>query len=250
MLSKELKELVKSYKLIFMPLVFAMLGLTQPLSMKMLPTLMKSASNLPPGAKIEIPMPAPGVVVAGAFGSFSQMGVLFLVLVVMGAIAGERASGVAATVLTKPVGRGGYMAAKAIAFFLLAAVSLLFGIGAAAYYTDVLIGPVDWALVAKAGALYLPNMLLVVALALSFSAVLPSSVAAGGAAIVGMMVLSMVPKYLGDFLASVNPGRLTESATAVLSGGEYIVGRPVAGVLVLTLVVLLCSWQVFERQEI
>lgn len=250
MLSKELKELARSYKLLFVPLAFAILGLGQPVAFKLMPTLLKSASNLPPGAVIEIPTPPPGEVVASALGQFSQMGILLLVLVAMGAIAGERATGVAATVLTKPVGRGEYLAAKFASYGLLAFASVGLGMAVTAYYTQVLIGPVDWVAVGAATLLYLPNMLLVAGVTLCLSAFMPSPVAAGGAGLVAVILLNMVPKYMGKFLAGISPGALAESAAKALAGAEYAVTKPVAGVLAMTLAALLIGYAALRRQEI
>lgn len=250
MLRKELRELVSSYKILFVPAVFALMGIMQPVTMKMLPEIMKPGSNLPKGAVIQIPLPPPGEVMASVIGAFGQIPLMVLVLTVMGAIAAERASGVAATVLTKPVGRGGYFAAKAIAYSLLATVGLWVGLLGSAYYTQALIGPVDWHAVTLACLLYLPNMLLVVAVTLCYSAFLPSQVAAAGAGIVTVMVLNILPKYLGDFIASVYPGALTASTSALLGGGEYVVTKPLIGVVVLILAFFVGGWLALERQEI
>jgi ABC-2 type transport system permease protein len=250
MLRKELKELVSSYKLLFVPAIFALMGIMQPVTMKMLPELMKHGANLPKGAVIQIPVPPPGEVLASVINAYGQIPLMVLILTVMGAIAAERASGVAATVLTKPVGRGGYFAAKAISYSLLATVSLWVGLLGSAYYTQVLLGPVDWQSVAVAGLLYLPNMLLVVAVTLSFSAFMPSQVAAAGGALVTVMVLNILPRYLGDFSASVYPGALTASASALLTGAPYAVTRPVIGVAVLLVAFFVGGWLALERQEI
>lgn len=251
MLTKELRELARSYKLMFIPVVYAILGVSQPVAIKMMPTLLKSASNLPPGTVIDIPVPPPGAVVAGAISQFNQMGILLLVLAAMGAIAGERNSGVAATVLTKPVGRGTYLAAKAVSYSLLAAVSLALGMGGATYYTWVLIAPVDWGAVGQATLLYLPNLILAVATTLFFSAFLPSPVAAGGAGLATLIILNTVPRYLGPFLAGVHPGALTAQATAALAAaGPVAAARPLAGVILLTAALLVAGWAVLERQEI
>jgi len=250
MFVKECKELARSYKLLFVPIVFALLGLGQPVALKLLPLLMQSASNLPPGSVIQIPTPAPGAVVAGIVGQFSQMGVLVLVLVSMGAIAGERLSGVAATVLAKPVGRGAYLAAKAAALGLLAAASVALGLGLGAYYTQVLLGPVNWVAAGLGTLLDLPNLLLPVAVTLAFSAFLPSPLAAGGAGIATVIGLNLVPRYLGAFLAGAYPGALSASAARVLVTGTGAALRPLAAVLLLILAALAGGWWVLEQQEI
>ena len=249
-LTKELKELARSYKLLFVPLAFLLLGLGQPIMYKMLPLIMQSASNLPEGSVLQIPIPPPAQIVAGTFGQLNQLGILILVLVAMGSIAGERNSGVAATVLTKPVGRGEYLTAKAVSFSLLAVASLMLGLGLTAYYTQVLFGPVDWGATAAATLLYLPNLLVVVAVTLFCSTLMASPLAAGGTALTVVIFLNVVPKYLGKFIASIYPGALMESAVAAALGKSYAVAGPVAGVLAISLLFLTAGWIVLKRREI
>lgn len=250
MLAKEVKELWRSYKLLFVPVAFGILGLGQPLAIKLMPQILKNASNLPEGTIIQIPVPPPGMVVAGAIDQLNQMGILLLVLVAMGTVAGERLSGVAATVLTKPVGRGPYLLAKMAAFSLLAVVSLAVGVGLAAYYTEVLLSPVDWPGVLNAALLYLPNLMLAVAVTVSFSAFMPSPLAAGGAALTVIVLLNVVPQYLGSFITRSAPGALKAAAVATLAGQASAPVQPLTGVVVLMAAFLLAGWQALERQEI
>jgi hypothetical protein len=79
---------------------------------------------------------------------------------------------------------------------------------------------------------------------------MPSQVAAAGGGIVTVMVLNILPKYLGDFIASVYPGALTASSTAVLTGSPYTVAKPMVGVAVLIVAFLVGGWQALEHQEI
>ncbi|MHB9146430.1 MAG: ABC transporter permease subunit [Symbiobacteriia bacterium] len=261
MLQKELRELATSYKLLFVPAAFALLGGGQPIAYKLLPTLLKNASNLPPGAVLQIPVPAPGAVVASALGQFGQLGMVLLILVAMGTIAGERQTGVAATVLTKPVARGTYLAAKIAAYGLLAAFSLALGVAVTAFYTDLLIGPVNWAGAFLGGVLYLPNLLLAVAATVAFSAFMPTPLAAGGAALVAYIVLSTVPRYLGAFARQAYPVALAERAAAAMIGkplpdakalGLTFPGAslPFTAVLILALGFTLLGWLLLRRQEI
>jgi ABC-2 type transport system permease protein len=250
LLTKELRELAKSYKLLFVPVVFIVLGIGQPLAYKLMPYLLGSAGNMPQSILANLPAPDPGEVVAACISQFNQLGILLVILCAMGAIAGERASGVAATVLTKPVGRGEYLLSKAIAYTVLAVVSLFLGLFAGAFYTWLLIGPVDWMNVTLAFLLYLPNLLLAASVSLFFSAFLPSGLAAGGAALVAVVGLNTVPKYFGKVLSPLFPGALTEKAASVLMGASPQLVSSLFGVCVLALVFLAAGWQVLRTQEI
>lgn len=261
LLSKELRELARSHKLVFVPLVFALLAIGQPVSYKLMPKLLAAASNLPKGTVIQIPTPGTGEIVASVLGQVGQLGLLLLVLVAMGSVAGERQSGVAATVLTKPVYRGAYLSAKVVAFGLLAAFSLALGLGLGGYYTQVLFEPVNWAGVWHGYALYLPNLLLAVAITIAFSALLPSPVAAAGAALAVYIGLSTVPAYLGAFARQAYPGSLTRYAVRAIIGlplKDSHVGSltfpgaslPVTAVLALALIFVVLGWLGLRRQEI
>lgn len=250
MLAKELKELARSYKLLFVPLLFALLGVSQPITTYLLPTLLENLSGMPEGSVIEIPPSPPGLVLVQTIEQFHQLGILILILVAMGSIAGERASGVAATVLTKPVGRGAYLIAKAIAFSLLGLLSLTAGMALSAYYTDLLIGPVDWGQALAGSLLYLPSLLLAVAVAICFSAFMPSPVAAGGTAVVTVILINTVPRFMGEFLRSVYPGALKAASAATFMGQEVSVGRSLTGSLLVIAAFLLGGWFALEKQEI
>lgn len=58
------------------------------------------------------------------------------------------------------MGRGAYLGAKALAYSLLALLSLAAGLALAAYYTEVLLKPVDYNGVLRAYLLYTPNLVL------------------------------------------------------------------------------------------
>lgn len=248
---KELTELVRSLKILFVPLVFVVLAVGQPVAFKLLPTIIENAGNLPEGAVIQMPVPRPGEVMASVLGQMSQMGILLLILVSMGTIAGERATGVAATVLTKPVGRGAYVVSKALAFGILAAISLFVAIGVSGYYTGILIGPINWGNTLLGALLYLPNLLLAVASTIAFSTFLPGSVAAGGAGLVSVILLNTLPRLLGEFGRKAFPPRLTSEATAVIVGGPATeIAIPLIVTMGLVIAFILLGWQALRRQEV
>jgi len=251
MLRKELLELLRSYKLLFVPVVFAIVGVGQPVGSKLLPQILKGATNLPAGTVIQIPMPQPIAVVQSILGQLGQIGVLLLVLVAMGAVAGECVSGVAATVLSKPIGRGAYVAAKAVALGGLAAAALLVALAFGAYYTVVLIGPIAWGPVLAGGACYLPDLLLPVGITLAFSAALPSPAAAGGAGLIATIALNVVPAYLGAFARSAGPAALQQHAAAVMAGALPVgLWRPLLFTTALVLASAVAAWAALRRREI
>lgn len=246
---KEWRELVRSWKLFILPIVFALLAVGQPVAYKLMPILLKSATNLPAGTVIEIPIPSAGEVMAAVLSQLNMLGVVIIALMAMGAIAGERNSGVAATVLSKPVSRSAYVLSKVLAYALLVTISLSVAVALAAYYTNILIAPVDWLTVWQGFLIYLPFLVFVLALTILFGTFLPSPLASAGSAIATMIVLGTVGPYLPikRWLPSALPGEAARVLTGAL-WSDYL--TPLLVTLLLVLGVLLLSITLFERQEI
>lgn len=249
MLKKELLEILRSYRWLLLPVVFLFLGLGQPISFKLMPEILKNA-NLPPGAVIEIPPPAPMDVVTSVLGQFNQLGVLIIILSVMGTVAQEKSSGAAEGVLVKPVGKGTYLLAKFIAYSILTSLSYLLGLGIGAYYTESLIGPVDWQYIAAGGIVYLPYLVLVVAMTILTSTLFSSQVAAGGTALIAVVAQSILQK-LGSWSAKWFPGALTTQADKLFHGQTAdFVWQPLVFVTLLIVALLIGAWRSLKAQEL
>src|SRR5690606_11651471 len=105
---KEWIEMTRNFKILWIPLVFILLGIMQPVTSYYLPEIIKAAGELPEGAVFEIPMPTPQEVLVQTFGQYSQIGILVLVLAFMGIVAAEKNSGVSDIILVKPVSFANY----------------------------------------------------------------------------------------------------------------------------------------------
>ena len=175
---KEMLEFSRTYKWIWVPCVFALLGVMQPISSYYMPQILETAGGLPEGAVIVIPPPSGAFVLAETLRNFGLIGLLVLVLAAMGTISGERASGAAALLFVRPVRFGSYITAKWAAYATLAAASVAVGIGAAWYYTDLLIEPMPAGAVLTSALIYAAWLALVTAAVVFFSAALKAPAAA------------------------------------------------------------------------
>ncbi|WRP04913.1 ABC transporter permease subunit [Rossellomorea aquimaris] len=135
---KEILELTRNYKMIWMPFVFILFGLTEPLTAFYLPDILNSVADLPEGTVISIPTPSSEEVLLSTISQFSTFGVLIIILGFMGMIAGERKSGNAVMVLVKPVSYAAYIYSKWMAAFVLVWVSYGLGMLSSWYYIHVL----------------------------------------------------------------------------------------------------------------
>lgn len=138
-LRKELLELVRTYRLLVVVVVLLVWGLASPVLAKLTPQMLA----LIPGGEMYvqlIPLPTIADAVAQYVKNMSQFGVILALLLTMGAVAQEKERGTAALMLSKPLSRGAFLAAKALALGLaLAAGTALAGAGAY-YYTVLLFG--------------------------------------------------------------------------------------------------------------
>ncbi|MGM0845358.1 MAG: ABC transporter permease [Bacillota bacterium] len=138
LLRKELLESKRNFKWIWMPLVFILLGITEPLTAYYMPDILDAVGNLPEGAVIEIPPPSSQEILLSVIGQYSTLGALVIVLGFMGTVAGERKNGSATLVLVKPVSYTGYILSKWFAAMIIVSVSYLIGMASGWYYINLL----------------------------------------------------------------------------------------------------------------
>ncbi len=245
LLKKELKEQVKTYRLLIVGAIFVFFGLTTPLLLKYLPQIIKLA-----GTDIPMDIPAPTAVqsLTEYAGTIGQLGVLMTVLVAMGAIATEVQRGTAVMTLSKPVTRAAFVNAKLIATSATFMVSMVAASLFCYVYTILLIEPA--AFIPFVGLNLLVGVFLVFCLAVTllFSSLFRSSLAAGGVAIavlIGQAVLSALPT-VGDYF----PGKLLAWGNALLAGGgkDYWWALGVTGVGIIAC--LYGAQRVLQRKEI
>jgi len=138
LLAKELREQVRTLRLVVVVVVLAAFGATSPLLAKLLPDIIKAAGTETAGFTITMPTPTTADAVLQLVKNLGQFGLLIAILVCMGAVATEKERGTAGFVLTKPVGRGPFIMAKAVAIGLLLAAGIAAGYALAWIYTAVL----------------------------------------------------------------------------------------------------------------
>lgn len=245
LLKKEFKEQLRTHRLLIVSAVFAVFGLATPLLLKYLPELLQLAGE---DIQLEIP-PATAAAVFGEYANtLSQVGVLLAVLLAMGAVAHERERGVAAMILSKPVGSMAYLAAKLVATSATFIAALAIGAGACYLYTVLLIEQT------AASGFVAMNLLLVLffvfclAVTLLCSSQFRSSLAAGGVALgvlVGQALLTQIP-VVGEYL----PGTLISWGTGLLSGPYPTAWPAVATSVVGIGACLLLARRALWRQEL
>lgn len=248
---KEMLEMARNFKWIWVPITFILLGVMDPLTTFYMPQILDAAGGLPEGTVIEIPTPAPVDVLMMSLSQFSTIGVLLIILTSMGAVAGERKSGVAELILVKPVSYGSFITTKWAAMLCLLWVSFLAGYLASWYYISVLFEQIPIVEVFISFAIYGIWLSFVLSVTIFFSSLFKSPGAAGAASLAFVIILSLVSGTLAHIF-EWSPAQLMGYAEGVLRTGtlqDHSVSSIVFSVACCN-VILMGSTYVFKKKEL
>jgi ABC-2 type transport system permease protein len=197
---KEMMENWRNKKWIWVPLVFILFAIIDPLSNYYMPLIIESVGGMPDGTVIELPEFAPAEVILMTLGQLSSLGVLVIVLMSMGVIAGERKSGVIELILVKPVSHAHYITAKWTALLAIVWTSLILGITASWYYTGVLFGELSVVSLLIIIFFYGLWLTLVSTIVIFYNSVVKTPGLVAFFSIATIMVMSILTQVFGRFL--------------------------------------------------
>lgn len=195
---KEWREAWRSFKLIWVPLVFLSLGVSDPLVNYFMDDIMGAVGNMPDGFEITMPAFEPEDLLAASTGQFQMIGLIVLVVIYVGAISRERQNGTAALLYARPLNYASLYLSKLAVAMLVAVVSMLAGYAGSVYYTTLLYGAVDWLQLGYMLLTYALWLLFVLSFTLTMSAIFNTAVAAAIAIIV-MPVGLLIDALIGSF---------------------------------------------------
>lgn len=216
---KEWLEMTRNYKVIWIPLIFVLFGLMQPITSYYMPEILKNASNLPEGSIIQIPTPTSGEVLVQTLGQFNQMGILVLVLAFMGIVSSERKSGMIKAILVKPVSFSSYITAKWLSAVLLSFGAIFLGMIASWYYTVLLIGDFPFMNLVKGTLLYFIWILFLLTFTVFLSSFLKSSGFVAAFTLLLSILLTLLTSLLEKWM-EWSPAQLTNAAASLFISGD------------------------------
>ena len=199
LMKKEWRENIRNYKLFWIPAVFILLGILEPVTNYFLPQILDSVGNLPEGTVFEFPTPAPEQIIVSIMGQYQLIGLLIIVLAYMGTIAGERRSGTATLLYARPLSYPAYFMSKWVMASIIALLSVWLGFVAGYYYTYLLFGSTDLMGLFQFGATYSLWILLVVSIVLAASALMRNGGLAAAVALGVIFVSQVVDSLLGAY---------------------------------------------------
>lgn len=198
LLRKELLEAARSYKLLWMPLVFLALGISDPLVNYYMDEILASVGNLPEGFELVMPELAPADLLRASTGQFQLIGLAVLTAVTAGAVSRERQNGTAVMIYTRPLQFAAYFLSKYTGVLLIGALCVLLGYGGSIYYTSILYGEIP-----LLDALYmLGGYLLWLSFVLAFALCMSAAFSTGAATAMSLIVIvagGLIDTAIGSF---------------------------------------------------
>lgn len=245
-LRKELREGWRTSRIPVIVVIFFAFGLMSPLLAKYTPELLKSL-----GGSVQIIVPPPQVsdAVDQFLKNVGQDGIIVAILLAMGVVAREKERGTAAFVLTKPVSRPAFLAAKLGGLVATLGVGVAVAAAATYIYTALLFTPLSAGGFILSCLLVLLSILVYAAITFLASTLVSSSLPAAGIGLAAWLLLSLLgalPK-IGDF----TPGGLIAPARAIVLGTtpEHL-GQSLLGTSILIVVSVVLAWLSFRSQEL
>lgn len=237
---KEINQMTKEYKVVWLPIVFILLGLTQPIMMYFLPAILQSMGGIE-GIMIDptLAKPEGQEVLASTLNSqFDQLGIIILAIATMGIIQGEKANGMMAFIFTRPVSILSYLNSKILSHYVLAVLCIALGYAMSFGYTSYLFTsvPITRALIAL--AFYCIWLLFVITFVAMMSTFFNSSPFIALISI-GVLFICRFCAGVHPFLDVLNPASNSLYATTILVTGDVETWYSFTIVVTLLLVLLM-----------
>jgi ABC-2 type transport system permease protein len=245
-LAKDLREIVRTWRIWVLPGFLLFAAVTGPPMARYTKELLDSLG----GGVMTGLVPDPTWVDSYAqwTKNLGQLVLIALIISLGSSISGERRTGTAAMVLTKPVSRAGFVLSKFLSTAVLVVGATLAGMLVTfaitlAFFPDAPIGPL-----LAATAAWLLFALLLVAVVLAGSAAVDSGAGAAGIGLGFFMVLALAG--LWGPAVRWSPAGMVNAPVALGAQADVAILGPALTTAALTAVALLVAVKVFERREL
>lgn len=246
--AKELRQQWRTRQLLIVCAVFLLFGLVSPLVAKFTPELLRSLEGAEQFAEL-IPEPTTADAITQYIQNLTQFGFILVIVLGMGAVAGEKDKGIATMILSKPLPRWAFLLSKFTAQSLMYSVALLLAALGAYYYTAVLFDGLEFGPFLAGNALLWLWLLVFAAVTLLGSTIARTVGAAAGIGLAGAVLVLLAGSLprIGPIMPAALVGWATQLGlgTAVPANGGAL-----AMATVLIVVALITAVAVFEQQEL
>jgi ABC-2 type transport system permease protein len=248
-LRKELRESLRTNRLLVVVAIFAILGIISPLSAKYTPELLKALGTGSSGVTVILPTPTVKDAIAQFIKNVAGTGILVALLLPMGLVAREKERGTAAFVLTKPLSRLEFLTAKLVSLGLTLTAGVAIGALATYWYTALLFTPVSVAGFYAASLLVLLSLFVYASFTFLGSTLMNAQLPAVGIGLAGWIIVSILGVFPG--IEQYTPAGLLDPAAQLALGltPQHLWVSIAASVALLVLMLLL-AWLSFRGQEL
>jgi ABC-2 type transport system permease protein len=248
--NKEWKQFFVELKVFWLPIVFILLGMTQPVITYYMPVMLKNFSGskgiiIDPNAVRE----TSGEVLASTLGGqFDQLGIIILAVSLIGIIQMDRNSGMLGYILSRPISIRKYIFSKYISNLLLVVCTITLGYMVSYFYTTFLFGDINALNVFISLAYYMLWVSFMVAVLLLMSALFESTSVIAMSSIITLIIIRIfagIDSAIGPLL----PSSMAVEATKVLISDDF--GTPyvkIAVTLIWTFGILMMAQKVIKRR--
>lgn len=217
LLQKEWRENCRNFKILWIPLVFIIFGIMEPLTNYYLPEIMKSVGNMPEGTEFMWPELQGEEIFVSLIGQYQSIGILVIVLAFMGSIAGERKSGTATLLYVRPISFQNYFLSKWLVVNGIVIGSVVLGFLTAWYYITILYDYIQWIQVLQFISIYSLWLIFVVTVTLALSAAFTTGITATLTLFI-VLILPIIDSLIGQYW-TISPLKLATYAAYVFEEG-------------------------------
>lgn len=220
LLLKEWRDSWRSFKLIWIPLVFLLLGVSDPLTNYFMEDILQAVGNMPEGFEMIMPELRPVDLLVASTGQFQLIGIIVLIAAYIGTFSRERQNGTATLLYVRPISFRALFLSKWVVASIVAVISAVAGYAGSMYYTALLYGTVDWMKFAAMIGTYCVWLIFVMALTLAMSAAFQTAVAAT-ITIVLIPFGLLIDQVIGGFWV-VSPWKLANYGLALITDSVWM----------------------------
>lgn len=248
---KELLENWRNYKIIWVPLVFIVIMIIDPIINYFLPEILKTVGGLPEGAVFEIPTPTKNEALMMPLSQLNSLGTLIIVLISMGTISEEKKTGITEIILSKPVTAYNYVTSKWISALFLVLSSFFVGLMMTWYYISLLYDKVSFSTIGQIGLFYSFWLIFTVSLVLFFNSLFHSQGLVAFLSLICLIMLSSITALLSHKL-TWSPFALSRHIEQLLKTGEITPELIGSSVIATAVSLLLVTFSIFfiQRREV
>lgn len=245
---KETFEILRTWRVFVLPAILLLFAVTAPLIAKYTPELLSAVAG-DQFSSLRLPTPTAGDAYAQWIKNLGQIGIFALIIIYGGIVSGERRSGTAVLVLTKPVSRVAFVVVKAAVNILYLTVLLAAGTLVTWGVTALVFGDAPGGPLWSSALVWLVLAVFYLGLMTLFSVLIPSAAGAAGLGLGLFVVISVAAVWRP--VAGWSPGGLLGRASTLAAGtATDQVLWPVLVSLAVAAAAVAAAAAVFRRQEL